>query len=205
MAALSQNEVAERLGISYDMLCRLISYGIMAPTVRVDWGKRHSLHFSEEDFRRAAKALAELKFLAIVTPDSWRRLTDDGLRYTLLSQRYGRIAETLRPGHRIAFYVTGASAFCGIAEVTGQVQRRRTLWPQGAFPFWVPLTPKHILKPREGVKAKWLLEELDFISNKAAWEQYFRTTMRIVPEHDFSLIEASLGAANGVFAIGADR
>jgi predicted RNA-binding protein len=196
MAALSQNEAAERLGISRGMLTRLVEYGIFSPSVKITWGTRESLHFSEDDVVHATEALSRLSWLAVVTPDSWRRLTTDGLKYTLLSQRYIGISETLRPGNRIAFYVTGASAFCGIAEVASRTERRTTLWPQGAFPFRVPLSPKVILEPALGVKAKTLLSKLQFIAKKTAWEQYFRTTIRLVPPKDFDVIERAICRAD---------
>lgn len=193
--AVSQNEAAERLGISRDMMTRLISLGVISPRVRVDWGKKQAMHFSEDDLERARLALSQLKWLGVVTPESWRRLTGDGLSYTLLSQRYASIADTLRRGHQIAFYVTGVSAFCGVAEVTGVTQQRRTLWPQGAFPFRVPLAAHVVLEPSSGIRVKTLLDGLQFIANKRSWEQYFRTTMRLLPDADFVLIRNSLDAA----------
>jgi hypothetical protein len=195
MATWSHNQVAEELGISNGMLDRLIALGIVSPTARLRKPANEWRQFSESDLAVAERALRELRWLAVVTPDSWSRLTADGLTYTLLSARYARIAETLRAGNSVVFYVTGFSTFCGIAQITGPTQRRRTLWPQGVFPYWVPLSPQIVRRPEDGVKAKVLLSKLDFIAKKKSWEQYFRTTVRLLTEDDFQVIEKAVSEA----------
>jgi hypothetical protein len=195
MIRLSLSEVAHLLGIGRPLLSRLVSSRIVTSSVPGAGESQTMLQFTPSDLERAAEAVRSLKWLAVVTPDSWTRLTVDGLTYTLLSNRYSRVAKLLGPGHSIAFYVSTYSAFCGVAEIAGATQDRHTVWPHGVFPFRVPLNPKLVCDARTGVKAKLLLEDLRFVENKRAWEQYFRMTIRLLPSEDYVMIERRISDA----------
>jgi len=195
MAHLSRRELAERLSVNNNLLSFLTQHGVIVPsTPEESNGSRinRKLVYSPSDVIRAERAIANLKWIAVVSRDSWSRLTNDGLSYTLLSPRSARVAAVLRSGHRIAFYVTGVSAFCGIADVVGKSIARTTVWPQGAYPYRVPLAPQIGLPAEKGVKVKPLLDKLKFVAKKESWEQYFRTTIRITTDADFAVIERAL-------------
>ena len=147
---------------------------------------------SAQDAHRATTVLSELRWLAVVSPDSWARLLADGLSFTLLGHRYESVARLIAPKQRIAFYMTGGSEFCGIAKVMSSAQHKRTVWPNGAYAFRIPLEPIHHVEPKNGVRAKSMLTELDFVTSKTQWAQYFRTTMRLISLKDYHSIENAL-------------
>lgn len=140
--------------------------------------------------------LAELHWIAIVSPASWHRLTADGLTYTHLSARYARQADALRAGDRIAFYVTARSTFAAIAHGTGRRIAKTTMWPQGVYPYRVPLAPDHVLTAQQEVSVKPLLSRLAFVNNKNHWEMYFCGTIRLMDSKNFAVISRALAKAS---------
>lgn len=150
------------------------------------------LLLTAQDAKHASHVLSDLRWLAVVSPDSWARLLEDGLSFTLLGHRYQNVARLIARGQRIAFYMTGTSEFCGIAEVTSSVQNKRTVWPNGAYAYRIPLNPMVHVGPKGGVSAKTMLNQLDFVTSKTQWAQYFRTTMRLISSDDYQRIELAL-------------
>jgi hypothetical protein len=147
---------------------------------------------SAQDAKHATRILSELRWLAVVSPDSWAKLMAEGLSFTLLGHRYDNVARLIAAGQRIAFYMTGGSEFCGIASVKSIVQNKRTVWPNGAYAYRIPLDPIYHVEPKQGVRAKSMLDSLDFVTSKTQWAQYFRTTMRLVSSKDYQSIEHAL-------------
>lgn len=143
-----------------------------------------------EDFvRRAEALLSGLTWLAVVTPESWERLLDQTLSETYLGAMYTTAAELLRPGNKIAFYLSRQSAFIGTAAVSGRPERKQTVWPNAAFSFRVPLAGQVALEPECAVSIRPLLPKLEFITQQENWEVFFRRAIRIIPRVDYRQID----------------
>lgn len=198
MDGLTRPEVARELGVEYATLSQLIARGFIRPSISLPLGDksargyRRTLLFSREDVEASRVALENLTWMASVTPDSWHRLTEDGLLYTLLTARYARQADLMRPGNRMLFYVTGVSRFAGFADVVGRKQNKNTVWPLGVFPFRIPLKPRRILDEVDGVDVKQLIPSLSFIRKPSAWAHYFRGTIRLIDSDDFDRVVAAM-------------
>ena len=120
------------------------------------------------------------------------RLCEGGLSYTLLSSKYENVARLMCPGRQIIFYMTGSSEFCGIACVSAEIQKKRTVWPNGVYAYRVPLRPVRQLLPKHGLRVKGMLTERDFVTSKEQWALYFRTTMRVIKPNGFQRLEFAL-------------
>lgn len=186
MSALTTKELASQADIPVQAIRKLVEAGVLTP--------ESPRRFPAALVTSLPRKLRDLRFVATVTQDSWTRLLDDGLTYTLLGRHAELTATVMRPRNRVAFYVVGSHRFCAIAEMTGRPKRKNVVWPHGVFSYVVPLAPIRVLELENGVPVQGLMTNLDFIRKPASWGQYLRGAIRIVSRNDYRTIADAVAA-----------
>ena len=113
------------------------------------------------------------------------------------------MAETIEPGDRIVFYVTGLQAFGGIVRVTGEMyEDREKLWPgkpgkADAYPWRFDTEPELVLDEDDFVPAEGVALELEHVRKWPAehWHLAFQGQLRTVTDADAALLERTLREA----------
>ena len=135
--------------------------------------------------------------------ENFRATGDRGFRVAGMKERRRRLAESIEPGDRIVFYVTGVQAFGAIVRVTGEMYEDRTpIWPAKAgkpddYPWRFETAPELVLDERELVPAVELVAELEHARKWPAehWPLAFQGQLRTVSDADARLIEERMRAA----------
>lgn len=122
-----------------------------------------------------------------------------------LKSRHRKAAERIRPGDRLAWYVTGVKAFGATATVTSEYYEDHT-------PVWITTDPKKkadIYPFRFKIKGDVILDESEFVDAEpvarqlnhvakwppANWTLAFQGNIRAVDDHDFEILEDALKSA----------
>lgn len=189
MESFGIKDFAHRLGISSDRALLLVARGILpgssGPT-------QSSLEFTDKSVDKAQKALAQLKWLAIVTPENWKRLSADGISYMLFSKRQRPWVELMRPGQQLLFYISRFSVFTAWATINESRKARTVMWPSGIYSDMVALAPVVTLEPRDGIKIAPMVPVLDFIRAKRNWAMSVRRTLVPLTDDDFDRVTQKL-------------
>jgi predicted RNA-binding protein len=129
--------------------------------------------------------------------ENFRTTRDRGFAVIGAKEGRRRMAETIEPGDRIAFYVTGVQAFGGIVRVTGPMYEDRTpIWPgkpgrPDPYPWRFPIEPVVVLEEDDFVPAVELVGELEHARKWPAehWHLAFQGQLRTVSAPDADLLE----------------
>ena len=135
--------------------------------------------------------------------DYFRATRELGFRVAGVKERRRRLAESIEPGDRIVFYVTGVQAFGAIVRVVGAMYEDRTpIWPAKArkpddYPWRVETEPEVVLDEEELLPAEELAAELEHVRKWPTehWPLAFQGQLRTVFDTDGRLIEARMRAA----------
>jgi hypothetical protein len=131
-------------------------------------------------------------------------------RHGFKSTRRG-MAAAMKPGDRMAFYITGRKQFAGAVEITSEmVEEHDRVWTS-------PKKPNELYPIRVGIKPILLLDEADWLDaepyhERFSWTQRwprknwtlaYQGNLHQVPAADFELLLADLKkAAAGKVAAG---
>lgn len=129
--------------------------------------------------------------------DNFRATAAHGFRVIGAKEGRRRMAESIEPGDRIVFYVTGVQAFGGIVRVTGELYEDRTrLWPgkpgkPDPYPWRFATEPEIVLEEEDFVPAVEVAPELEHARKWPAehWHLAFQGQLRTVPDADAELLE----------------
>lgn len=129
--------------------------------------------------------------------ENFRTTRDRGFAVVGAKEGRRRMAETIEPSDRIAFYVTGVQAFAGIVRVTGPMYEDRTpIWPgkpgrPDPYPWRFPTEPEVVLEEDAFVPAVELVGELEHARKwpAAHWQLAFQGQLRTVSAQDADLLE----------------
>ena len=137
--------------------------------------------------------------------ENFRATREHGFR--VIGAKEGRrgMAEQVKPGDRIVFYVTGVQAFGGIVRVTSEMfEDREKIWPGkpgkvDPYPWRFDTEPELVLGEDEFVPAAELAPELEHVRKWPLehWQLAFQGQLRAVSDADSALLERRLreGAA----------
>ena len=136
---------------------------------------------------------------------STRFLLNHGFTVQGFKSRHRKKAETMRPGDRLIWYITGVKAFAGYATITSEYFEDHTpIWkskdPKKAtedYPFRVQIAPVITLTDAEFVPAEPLARQMLYVSKwpAANWTLAFQGNVHKIDAHDFDLIEHALRSA----------
>jgi predicted RNA-binding protein len=136
--------------------------------------------------------------------ENFRATREHGFRVIGAKERRRRLAETIEPGDRIVFYVTGVQAFGGAVRVIGEMyEDRAPLWPgkpgkPDPYPWRFPTEPVTVLAEDEFVPAVELAGELEHVRKWPAkhWHLAFQGQLRTVSDADAKVLERHLRDAS---------
>lgn len=136
--------------------------------------------------------------------ENFRRTRERGFSVQGIKSRHRRRAETMRPGDRLLFYVTGRMAFAAICTVTsGIFEDHSHLWRSARrdedYPWRVHMRPDLVLDEQDWVPAKELAYRLEYVRKwpPEHWTLAFQGHLHQLPQKDFKLIEDALRSAAG--------
>jgi predicted RNA-binding protein len=136
--------------------------------------------------------------------ENFRINVERGFDVIGFKERRRNQAAEFEPGDEIAFYVTGAQAFGGIARVTSEMfEDREPIWPQGRkrrpepYPWRVEAEPVAVLAEEDFITAAELAGELEHVRKWPAdhWHLAFQGQLRTVSDADAEVLRSRIAAA----------
>jgi hypothetical protein len=128
--------------------------------------------------------------------------------------RHRKKAETMRPGDRLIWYVTGVKAFGGYATLASAYFEDHTpIWKSKDpkrdaedYPFRVNIAPVVTLSEPDFVPAEPIARRMSYVSKwpAANWTLAFQGNLHKIDDDDFELIAAALRAATATQSAAAD-
>ena len=159
--------------------------------------------------RRGAKKPAKPSrsaqyWMIVVSHDNYRRTREHGFNLQGIKLRHRKRAETIRPGDRILYYITGRGAFSATATVTGAMQEDRTvIWrsvrPDEDYPWRVRIRADNVLEEGDWLKASELAYRLEYVRKwpPEEWRIAFQGHLHQLSQKDFKLVEDEIRRARG--------
>ncbi|HEX6547376.1 MAG TPA: EVE domain-containing protein [Candidatus Dormibacteraeota bacterium] len=147
----------------------------------------------------ARPARSAQHWMIVSSPENFRKTRDHGFSAQGVKDRHRKRVETMRPGDRLLFYITGRMAFAATATVTSPVYEDHTMiwrsvrWEED-YPWRVRLRPDVVLEDIDWVSAKELAYRLDYVRKWApeSWSLAFQGHLHQLAQKDFKLVEDEL-------------
>lgn len=143
-------------------------------------------------------------WMLVSSADNFETSRARGFDIAGMKSRHGKKAERVRPGDKVIFYLTGAMAFGGTAEVTGTAgYGEDPIWKSSRdgekYPHRFPVRVEVAAEPGEYVKAADLVEAMAHTKKWPAqhWRLAFQGNVHAVPGEDYELIKHSIEKRNG--------
>jgi hypothetical protein len=124
--------------------------------------------------------------------------------FTLVGMKEGRRrqAESMAPGDRIVFYLTGVSAFAASVTLTSELFEDRTpVWPgkpgnPDPYPWRFESRPELVLEEGAWLPAEAVKDRLEHIRKwpPEHWTLAFQGQLRTVSEHDAEVLLEAMAA-----------
>jgi predicted RNA-binding protein len=134
--------------------------------------------------------------------DNFRATRERGFKVIGAKEGRRRMAETIEPGDRIVFYVTGVQALGCMVRVTSEMyEDRERIWPgkpgkTDPYPWRFETEPEIVLEEEDFVPAVEVVGELEHAAKWPAehWHLAFQGQLRTVSDADAELLERGLRA-----------
>jgi hypothetical protein len=151
--------------------------------------------------------MAELhtNWIIVGSPDNYAATRAQGFSVQGIKSRHRKKAETMRPGDRIIWYITGVKAFAGYATITSEYFEDHTpIWKSRDpkkdaedYPFRVNISPVITLDDADFVAAEPIARQMTYVAKwpAANWTLAFQGNVHKIDDADFELIEAALKEA----------
>lgn len=146
----------------------------------------------------AEQATAPSYWIIVGSPDNFQRTRELGFTVQGIKSRHRKKAERMKPGDRIAWYLTGLKAFGGIATITSPFfESHDRIWRSGDpkkeaedYPFRVEIAPDTVLDEGEYVDAEPIARQMAYVSKWPAsnWTLAFQGNVHAIDADDFALI-----------------
>jgi EVE domain-containing protein len=138
-------------------------------------------------------------WLLVSTPDNFRRTREHGFNLQGVKSIHKRPVETMAPGDRLLYYVSGRMAFAASATVTGAVYEDHSpIWKadrrEEDYPWRVPVRPDVVVDDADWIPARHLAFRLDYVKRwpPESWALAFQGQLHQLPKVDFKLLEDEL-------------
>lgn len=111
-----------------------------------------------------------------------------------------KMAQSIAPGDRLAFYVTGRKQFAAMVKVTSTVVEERTrIWqsdkkPDEMYPYRVQIEPVVIPEEGQWLDAEPYHDRFTWTQKwpRANWTLAYQGNLHEIPQADFELLEADM-------------
>jgi hypothetical protein len=144
-------------------------------------------------------------WIVVGSPDNFDATRAHGFSVQGLKSRHRKKAETMRPGDRIAWYITGVKAFAGCATVTSEYFEDHTpIWKSKDpkrdaedYPWRVAIEADVVLEQDAFVEAEPIARQMAHVSKwpAANWTLAFQGNVHKIDDADFALIEDAVRQA----------
>lgn len=137
--------------------------------------------------------------------ENFRITRDHNFTVQGIKSRHRKKAEQMRPGDRIAWYVTGIKAFAGTATITSEYYEDHTpIWKSSNkkrddedYPFRFEIKPDVVLDEENFVDAEPVARQMDYVKKwpEKNWTLAFQGNIRSIDDSDFAVIEDAVKEA----------
>ena len=144
--------------------------------------------------------------------DNFRRTRELGFTVQGIKSRHRKKAERMRPGDRIAWYLTGVKGFGGVATITSPYfESHDRIWQSGDptkeaedYPYRVNIQAELVLDEGEWAPAEPVARQMDYVRKWPAsnWTLAFQGNVHQITESDFELIRDAITANTVAGALG---
>jgi len=144
-------------------------------------------------------------WIIVGSPENFATTRAHGFTVQGIKSRHRKKAEQMQPGDRIAWYVTGAKAFAGVATITSEYFEDHTpIWKSTNknraaedYPYRVTIKADTVLPEGEFVEAEPLARRMSYVCKwpAANWTLAFQGNVHKIDADDFTLVEQSVKAA----------
>ncbi len=138
-------------------------------------------------------------WLNLFNVKTWKEFLDAGGRITGFRKRHWKAVQQIQSKDYLICYLTGASRFIGVLEVTGTpFIDNSPIWKGEEFPCRIKVNPFVILTPMTAVPILELKDQLSIfenLKNPNAWAAYFRRSPARMKEADGRIIIEALTEA----------
>jgi hypothetical protein len=138
-------------------------------------------------------------WMIVTSPENFRRTRELGFSVQGVKRRHRRRMDSVRPGDRVLYYVTGRMAFTATATVTSPVFEDHTpIWRSARreedYPWRVHIRPDRVLADAAVISARDVAFRLEYVRKwpPEHWTLAFQGNLHQLPRTDFQLIEAEL-------------
>jgi hypothetical protein len=161
----------------------------------------------------AVDATGQGYWIVVGSIDNFRKTAELGFTLQGLKSRHRKKAERMRPGDKLAWYVTGFKAFAGVATITSlYFESHDRIWQSGDpkkaaedYPFRVRIEPDVVLPEEDFLPAEGVARRMSYVAKWPAenWTLAFQGNVHEIGEADFRLIREAIdarvpvGAASG--------
>jgi hypothetical protein len=152
-------------------------------------------------------------WIIVGSPDNFVRTAEHGFTVQGFKSRHRKKAERMKPGDKIAYYLTGRKAFGGIATIESPYfESHERIWESGDpkktaedYPFRVNISPDIVLPVVDAILAEPIARRMAYVAKwpVANWTLAFQGNVHEVSEADFHLIRDAIVSAVPAGAAGA--
>jgi hypothetical protein len=143
-------------------------------------------------------------WIVVGSIENFRKTAELGFTLQGLKSRHRKKAERMRPGDKLAWYVTGLKAFAGVATITSPYfESHERIWqsadPKKAaedYPFRVRIEPNAVLPEADFVPAEGVARRMTYVAKwpSESWTLAFQGNVHEIGEADFRLIRDAIAA-----------
>lgn len=135
-------------------------------------------------------------WMVVTSPENFRKTRELGFTVQGVKRRHRRRMDSVKPGDRILYYVTGWMAFAATATVTSPVFEDHTpVWRTARrdedYPWRVYIRAERILEESDWIAARDVAFRLEYVRKwpPEHWTLAFQGNVHQLPRVDFQLIE----------------
>jgi EVE domain len=151
-------------------------------------------------------------WVIVGSPENFAKTRELGFTIQGMKSRHRKKAERMRPGDKIAYYITGNKSFAGISTITSDYfESHEPIWkskdPAKAaedYPFRVHIEPELILDEDDFVDAEPAARQMEYVSRfqPEYWTLAFQGNVHEISRSDFEVIRRSLAEKPAVAGVG---
>ena len=147
-------------------------------------------------------------WIIVGSPDNFAATRSLDFTVQGIKSRHRKKAESMKPGDRIIWYITGVKAFAGYATITSDYYEDHTpIWKSRDpkkdaedYPYRVKIQPELILDEGAFIPAEPVARQMTYVAKwpAANWTLAFQGNVHKIDDEDFNLIERKLRSATAV-------
>lgn len=149
-------------------------------------------------------------WIIVGSPDNFAATRGLGFTVQGIKSRHRKKAETMKPGDRIVWYITGQKAFAGYATITSSSYEDHTpIWKSRDpkkdaedYPYRIKIRPELVLDDDAFIPAEPVARQMTYVSKwpAANWTLAFQGNVHKIDDDDFNLIARALKDGTAVAA-----